>query len=481
MTMRLIDTDQFNAMTELAESASSGAATIDTWLTVVIRLLKVPQADRDEIRQELEAHLAERTRDLMISGETEHDAVRKAIIELGEAADLAQRFTNANRYSRRRLAMNLTLVAAGVAVIGVGAVALNSSSAPSGVSVFEPQTLSRLVVNELDETISVDFNQATLTEVIRTLDRAVEPSVIAHFEALGEHPDDDNPVLITLRVDGVSVERVMALVLERLDDLWYPVWEYGDDIIELGPQDLFDRRNVVLVSYNVDHILDAITGRTNQGYDDSSERLTDLIISMVAPIRWKDNGGELASLQIVGPKMFVEAPKRMQRQVAWILGELEDGRRASAPGAGGGGGGGGFGGAGPPGADGGRGGGFGGGAGGAGGRGGGFGGAGTPSADDGRAGGSGISGGGGPSAPPSPGGGAGGRGGGFSGGAGGAGGSGISGGGGGVGVPAAPGQSGPTAPRSGGGVGVRAAGPGSSDPGPVAPPAGGGGRSGPRE
>ena len=189
------------------------------------------------------------------------------------------------------------------------------------------------MVNELDETISVDFNQATLAEVIKILDRAVEPSVIAHFEALGEHPDDDNPVLITLRVDGVSVERVMDLVLERLDDLWEPVWEYGDDIIELGPQDLFDRRNVVLVSYNVDHILDAITGRTNQGYDDSSERLTDLIVSMVAPIRWKDNGGDLASLQIVGPKMFVEAPKRMQRQVAWILGELEDGRRASAPGA----------------------------------------------------------------------------------------------------------------------------------------------------
>lgn len=447
MTMRLIDTDQFDAMTESAESPSSGAATIDTWLTVVIRLLKVSQADRDEIRQELEAHLAERTRDLMLSGQTEHDAVRQAIVELGEAADLAQRFTNANRYSRRRFAMNLTLVGAGVAMIGVGAVAWSSSSAPSGVSVFEPQAPSRLVVNELDETISVDFNQATLAEVIKTLDRAVEPSVIAHFEALGEHPDDENPVLITLRVDGVSVERVMDLVLERIDDLWEPVWEYGDDIIELGPQDLFDRRNVVLVSYNIDHILDAITGRTNQGYDDSSDRLTDLIISMVAPTRWRDNGGELASLQIVGPKMFVEAPKRMQRQVAWILGELEDGRRASAPGAGP------FG---APGADpapparGSF------GAGGGGGGGGGFSGAGAPGA-------------------------AGGRGGGFGGGAGGAGGSGISGGRGGVGVPAAPGQPGQTAPRSGGGVGVPAAGPGSSDPRAVAPPAGGGGRSGPRE
>jgi hypothetical protein len=89
---------------------------VDGWLRVFIGLLRLPPPQADGIREELEGHLRDRTRDLMLTGLDEASATRHAIAELGEAADVAARYRALRTEPRRRLLMHLALFGTGAAV-----------------------------------------------------------------------------------------------------------------------------------------------------------------------------------------------------------------------------------------------------------------------------------------------------------------------------------------------------------------------------
>ena len=79
-----------------ADLASVGAqevqkpSSIESWLSLFARLLRLPDANKKAIVDELDQHLRERVRDLMLGGKSETDALRLAIDELGGAAELAE-------------------------------------------------------------------------------------------------------------------------------------------------------------------------------------------------------------------------------------------------------------------------------------------------------------------------------------------------------------------------------------------------------
>ena len=102
--MRLIESDKLGALSNEPTDESGGGAerTVSAWLDVLVRLLRLPQLAQDEIRLELQGHLSERIRDLILAGHTEDQATRTAIGELGEATDLAHRYKNAHRFAKRR-------------------------------------------------------------------------------------------------------------------------------------------------------------------------------------------------------------------------------------------------------------------------------------------------------------------------------------------------------------------------------------------
>lgn len=83
---------------------------IETWLDVLTSMLSLPPSQRSQVRDELEDHLRSRVDDLLIMGQSESEAIRTAITELGETAELARHISNANRTSKsfRRFAMNAT-------------------------------------------------------------------------------------------------------------------------------------------------------------------------------------------------------------------------------------------------------------------------------------------------------------------------------------------------------------------------------------
>ncbi len=121
-----------------AESdGAAGIGQLETFLAVLAPMLRLPEAQRDAIRSELHAHLVERVRDLMITGRGEDAAVRTAIEELGETAELAQRLGAAHRFPRRRLAMNLSLIGLGLGALGLRVAAPSELTSPVRVNLYE--------------------------------------------------------------------------------------------------------------------------------------------------------------------------------------------------------------------------------------------------------------------------------------------------------------------------------------------------------
>lgn len=99
----------------------SSADAISSWLEVLTSMLALPETQRRAVRDELEDHLRSRVDDLLITGIDEHDAIRKAVSELGETAELAKVVTNAHTQpTRRRRLMQNALITAAIAGMSVG-------------------------------------------------------------------------------------------------------------------------------------------------------------------------------------------------------------------------------------------------------------------------------------------------------------------------------------------------------------------------
>ena len=381
--MRLIESNELGSLSkgQTDETGGGGERTVSAWLDVLVRLLRLPQRAQDEIRVELQGHLSERIRDLILAGHTEDQATRTAIGELGEASDLAQRYKDAHRFAKRRLVMNLTLLTACLGVAGIGVVTLTGSDDQIEARIFQAPALSGLAAESLEAKIDVAFDQTPLEEVLDFLRQQIERPLYVHWSDLENEGVYREEMELTLNVSGLSLKRTMELVLDQINDCVNAAeWYFSEDLVELGTRWEFARRDTVLVSYDLTNVLVSMSRRFDLEYEDASEQVVDLLTNFVEPDDWVNNGGDLAQVHILGAKMFIQAPRPMHRQITWIIAELQSGASdVASRGATGFGGRGGKGGA--------------GGAGGSGGGAGGAGGAGGGGGFGGRAGGSGGSGG----------------------------------------------------------------------------------------
>lgn len=304
-------------------ATSSPGVSLDDWLAVLVRLLDLPAAQRESIRRELESHVRERTRDLMIDGRGEAQALHDAIAELGDTAELARTLRNANRYSRRRLVMNMGLCAVGAGIVGLGVlVARPDPLAPPAGRQYQPLAASE--DGALQRRVDMRFEATGLGEVADRLAEELDRTVHVHWKALADHGIDEETT-VTFSARSLPLRRVMELVRESIGDGWNEVqWSVGDDIVELGPRMLFDRRDIVLRTYDISAIQAQLSVDYGLGYEDAVVQVTELLQEFVEPDNWRSMGGILAELKVVGGDLFVEAPSRMHHQVAWILGELRD-------------------------------------------------------------------------------------------------------------------------------------------------------------
>ncbi len=311
----------------LATQADAGSA-IDAWLGVFTRLMHLPESVRSEIRAELREHLRERVRDLLLSAGCagdERTAVRTAIEELGETAHLAHRFEQANRPNRRRLLMNLTLAVAGVGAIAAGVIAFNPNHGALPVTRFAP-------VGETSQAAAPpkSFTQGRITlkgdnalnEILAQVAEIGQLNLLVNWRELEDAGvTRDAPVQVALR--DVPITQALDLVTASVSDRANPLdWRAHDGLIEFGIKHNLDAREVELLSYDVARTVNLIANNFNTSTKDAAEQICDLLTSLVEPINWIDNGGDLAQMRLVGGRLFVQAPTRMQTKVAWILDQL---------------------------------------------------------------------------------------------------------------------------------------------------------------
>lgn len=80
----------------------------DLYLSLLSRFLRLKPAQRDEIADELRDDLEQRLEEFAAAGLSREAAIRAALDELGDAAELAKHFTHLAQVRRRRLIMRLT-------------------------------------------------------------------------------------------------------------------------------------------------------------------------------------------------------------------------------------------------------------------------------------------------------------------------------------------------------------------------------------
>jgi len=113
----------------------SAPDTIGNWLDVLERMLALPASRKRAIRAELEDHLRSRVDDLTITGMSEPEAVRAAVSELGETAELAERFRQAASVKRRRYLMHAAVLGLAGGAVALGTMAVTGGTgAPSMVA-----------------------------------------------------------------------------------------------------------------------------------------------------------------------------------------------------------------------------------------------------------------------------------------------------------------------------------------------------------
>lgn len=306
-----------------SSAASQSTDAMGDWLRVLGKLLKLPEAHRLAIMQELDSHIRDRARDLMLNGENEAKAVQTAIEELGDAADLAQRFASAHHTPRRRLMMNIGVFGmAGVALV-TSFVALNGGSVPvhaPRAALYEPSPTSTAPQEpEAPARVgTLELKDARLDEAFEYLAESQRTVSRAYWAALEQHgfsPDtrvsvklrnSDLTTAISVMNDATGGGRHGASLDYRL----------SDGVLEVAPRAYFDRRESVLMSYDIRDLHE-------QSIED--EKLTKLVQDLVEPEQWKDNGGEVASLHVLGERLFAKAPPRMQKMVGWVIEELAAG------------------------------------------------------------------------------------------------------------------------------------------------------------
>ncbi len=309
---------------ELDVTPNSTNDSIDSWLTVLVRLLDVSSNQRDAIRDEIEAHLRERVRDLMITGRSETDSIRTAISELGEVADLARRFSHASKSRTRRTIMNAAVLAFGAISVATATVFMGGPQPThSGIAIYQSTPADKADATSTldDKTAKVNFEGKSLEDVLRFLAASADLDLVIDRNALdqtGVHLDEQ--VKLTLSKPQ-PISQILKLVSEHGEMPF--AWRVTGGMLEVSTSDVFDRREIVLASFDVSDVLDLIW-QTTDDMDEATGRLESLMTEYVEPDAWNANGGDLATMQIVGGKMFVKAPARFHEPIQWILGQLEE-------------------------------------------------------------------------------------------------------------------------------------------------------------
>lgn len=222
----------------------------ELYLSLLSRFLRLRPNQRQEIADELRDHLEERLDELTADGLSRDEAVRQALDEFGDAAELAAHFSHLARRRRRRFLMRCTLgsIGAAAAVILIAfamwppmpdvnlplraegqqpvaqddpAPILGNESGPTGLET-DPNPLGpnndrqSAVEAKLAQKIDVSFIDIPLEKALSVISQRIEVDVVINEQSLeGEGITLDAPVNLHLTYTEIPASTALELIFER--------------------------------------------------------------------------------------------------------------------------------------------------------------------------------------------------------------------------------------------------------------------------
>lgn len=358
-------------------SLSSNSA--KSWLDVLETLLPLSDAERKGIRDELASHLRERVRDLTLSGTNEHDAVRIAIAELGDAADLAKSYSHVKslwpRWARSNTmkvtlasVLVVSLVVGGFALRGIGqqqqaeqslqqaqsayktaladvlqnsdkawwdAHAANNNAAQSASSpLFAGRLRLETPATPADQfpDITVDFGQdMTWRKLMDAIAKASNMGMVTNFNVIESELGISGDSTIGMDIHGMKLQAAIQMLNQdiiRVTDNKLAI-RVHDNTIEVATERYFDERESETRTYSLDalvrqHIEKSAPASPSrlQAEERVGEQVVGILQDMVNPTMWVSNGGTLSSMRQFGSKLFITAPQRHFKSIEWVLTEI---------------------------------------------------------------------------------------------------------------------------------------------------------------
>ncbi len=253
--------------------------------------------------------------------------------------------------------MHTRLLVSVVSIAGIAAAAMGQTSGNAPASSAQPraeQPAKRTVVNPKRETLqklqrrlTIDFTDSRLEDVI-TFVTEVTGADIEPVWTVGNTVGLDKDKRVTLSVKNQAALTAIEKILEKSqDDFQQNAWQLSDSgALEIGPKDALNRTKRVEI-YDINDLLHVIPRYSEvpqidlnsvlqqaQGggqspfedadEDDNEDRRTraertqdiiDLLITLVEPDQWVDNGGEGASIRAWNGQLIVRAPDYVHRQI----------------------------------------------------------------------------------------------------------------------------------------------------------------------
>lgn len=249
----------------------------EVYLRLIAKLLRLSDKQREAISDELRDHMEARLDELMESGMGREKAIHAAIEEFGDAAGLAEEFTQITRhYTLRRRIMRTSIGAlAAAATIALAFLYMLPQDRPGisgpaetfaqGADATEEALLASTkeaagTLEMLSQRITVDYGQTPLGGVFDHLREETGVNIFVNWTALeGIGIDEDYPLTLSLR--DTSAHTVLSLMCQLLNPALPESIDYAvmDDVVVVATASEINQMRVVRIYDCLDLMGGAVT------------------------------------------------------------------------------------------------------------------------------------------------------------------------------------------------------------------------------
>jgi hypothetical protein len=319
-----LNTDQSKSKrTRQRPVTPSSKDSISGWLDVLTSMLSLNEPQRSQVRDEMEDHLRSRVDDLLITGLSEPEAVRVAVSELGETAELAQLISNAHqRTTPRRRIMNTALIITAIAGMSIGGYSLTNGSGNNsnhtnqglvaGAGAAGIASVAAADVDSKDSEVhSFEVKNKSMKEVLNsiasTFDRTVEISWDVQRSNLGAALNVHYGNFIGEYNFTQAIDAFKSIFREEIRGYKLSI---TDDSILYQSYDEYQKAKIVNMIYATPSWIGGTTERHN--YAESLEELLKVKHDL-----------SYASIRVVDQAIIVAAPPEIHTEIGKLAAELD--------------------------------------------------------------------------------------------------------------------------------------------------------------